>query len=574
MTAERPHEQPSNDPFEVLREGAIDPVLADAMGNAEEAQAELQGRELNWKIVHEVLANTNELWESSEYVGALGRFSGKLRESYRGAKNDTITARLLEKLPKGTDEYGEYWLAHNVPLVSSHFTVATDEENLIDADGRVGLSLIPPEAYIDDYMDAGALLLYLDEIESAEYPRPNAATIEKQLAYHFPALYRELQRLLPEGVDPSEAKIVEFMHHYSALADESLYHNYPIADRLGAYITSRLEFDDAKYEIGIHGPIYAIDEYDEEVAVVDKKHHNYTIRAKVACVIMRRDDEPIDGIELYRPCLVLGVDEPGKNSGYSSYIVPPESLVRLKSERRENRRFGNQVLQSFANVAEIREFFAPPPYGYDDESDKSADNDQFAAIIQDFKHEMPQMLGYNQQHNSYEISVARDMTAVVAKFTQLLEKYGKRYPDRALAEADYAEIDKQMGATYDHLQDLLVGSKLATRGDIFFMDLRPDGGSQPVSLHGTYSLHGNFLRFDIIEHPTIVLLPGVGLRMVNGGTVASICAVLTDCKVVDGNDVDQKHEFGTEEILVPVIASNTDRFIKLEQLDGETDERA
>lgn len=561
MTAEMPPNPLENLP------PTIDQVLSEAMVNAVEAQTALQSAgELNDDTVGEVLEPVHELWQSTGYAGAHVRITGKLRLACKAALKQESVTSLLNRLPAGSDEHGKYWLANNERLVSAMFTVATGKRGDIDKTGRVGLSLVVPEDFDDDIgldYDTGELMVYPGEVVAAEFLRPNAAVIEGQLQYHFPELYQQLQQCLPGVPDPSPRQILHFLNEFSIPGDTKVYHEYPIIARLNKYIFSELGFDDAKYTLMVQGNINSVSDEEADVDSRRDKYSRYRLRAYIRGVQMEPDRESEDD-KVLKPHLLLAVDVRG-DDGYYAFLVPPETILSLASDKTQHSQFGKQALMVFSNLDALDEYFAEPILPASSEKDANM-HDAFAYLTAGLELSVP-AIDYNYQYRCRGISLERDMNTVVAGFAQLVEAHGMQYPDMPLRQPEYAKIDKQMTATYDHLQDLHTGDQLATRGEVFFMDLAPDGSSSAVPLHGEFSLSGNFQRFDVIEHPVIMLLPDVGLRMMNGGIDATVCAVLTDCKVVDGDGVDQQHEFRTKEILVPVTANNTDHFIKLEQLE-------
>ncbi len=575
MTAEIPHDrQQQPDPLEALRASAIDPALADVLDNALEAQGTLQSKDtLNWKIVTDTLKPVNDLWASTDYPGTLGRFTGKVRECFEGAKDNPSIAILLKNLPSGTDEHGEYWVANDLELVCAYFTVATGEENELDEDARVGLSLIAPDDYDDDIeIEEGELILYSDEIERASFARPNAVTIERQLAYHFPELHRKLMQMLPDSPDPSSRAITQFIREFYIPADESLYHDYPITERLGAYIFSKFEFDDELYEVSIKGPVHSIDADEKEIDTYADKYHHYSLRGIVAGILMQHDDEMFDDEVVYRPHLLLAVPEPVKGGGYYPCIIPPETLIGLRSLRNRRTQFGKTALLSFERVADITEYFAEPMMLEEvaqseidsDELDSAKVYNVFSEITKGFENELPHFLSYNKDQEHHVISVARDLSRIVKDFNEHTIESGKADPDTPLSLDDYTKIEKKMLASYDHLQDIAVGDTVATRGEVLAIDAYKDEPTNVISLHANLSLQGQFQGFKVLGHPVIAIKPGVGMEAIGETVDVNICVILSDCKVVNEAGVDQSYAFNAERILLPVTTANTDHFVKLE----------
>ena len=154
MTAETPHEHQPN-PLDALRDATIDVTLANVLGDAAEAQELLDRQEhpIEWYAIATALDPVNELWQSTKYTGTVGHFSGKLRRTFRKHDNTPAMDELLARLPTGYDESGEYWLADNVPMVSSYFAIAQTRKNKLDPDARIGLSLLLPDDYDEDDED-------------------------------------------------------------------------------------------------------------------------------------------------------------------------------------------------------------------------------------------------------------------------------------------------------------------------------------------------------------------------------------------------------------------------------------
>ena len=573
MTAEIPQEHHQPDPLEALRASAIDPALADVLDNANEVQDGLRRRpELNRKIVNDALKPVNDLWASTDYPGTIGRFTGKVRECFEGASDNPSISRLLKDLPHGEDERGEYWMVNDLELVCAYFTVATGEENALDETGRVGLSMIAPDDYDEDIdIDEGELLMYADEIERASFARPTAVTIERQLAYHFPDLHKKLMQELPDATNLSPRAIVRFIQEFYVPADESLYHDYPITDRLGAYIFNRLEFDDELYEVSVKGPLYSIDENEKEVDTLASKYHHYSLRGIICGIQMMHDDESFDEA-VYRPHLLLAVPEPTKGGGYYACIVPPETLVNLRSQRSAHTQFGKIALLSFEHASDITEYFAEPMMSDDMAAEAAPENEidpvklhiDFTALTRGLDQELPQLLSYDQRHGRHVISVRRDMSRVANDFADHVVAHGEAHPDTPLTQQDYASIEKKMLRTYERMQEIMVGDTLATMGEVLALGEDEHGSAQAIALHAEFSLQGRFMGFRLASHPELTLRADANFAEAVEVNEVSICAIVTDGKVVNSDGDDQGWDSMPSELLLPITLNNTDRFVKLE----------
>lgn len=581
MTGETPHEYQPN-PLDALRDATIDVTLADVLANVDEAQAQLDGEEhpTEWRTISAALEPVNELWQSTKYTGTVGYFSGKLRRTFHEHDNTPAMNELLGQLPAGQDESGDYWLADNVPMVSSYFAIAQTRKNKLDPDARIGLSLLLPEDYDEDDennpLDTGDLLMYPDEITRAEFTRPSADAIERQLAYYFPDLLHRLHQELPGGDNPSTQEITEFLQNFYVPADESRYGDYPIADRLATYIYDKLNFDDEHYRVSVDGPLLSVDTDERDIESTPGRDHLRSIRGIVCGIQMLRDDEVREGEPVYRPHLLLAIPEPAKHGDFYACIVPPESLVGLNSLRSSYPEFGKKAsLLTFFSPADVADFFASPMmpvYTPPEQPPSNPTTGRFNQVIDGLQDELPEFLPYDKRHMRHTVSVRRDMSRVANDFADHIVAFGKARPDRPLTNDDYVKIEKKMLATYDHLHEIVIGDTLATRGEVMAIDEPEKNVADFLSLHADLSLQGTFQGFKILGHPIIALKPGVGPERVGEVVDMNICVILSDCKVVNGEGIDQLYPFVAEHIMLPVTTSNTDHFVKLEPTDDSSEE--
>ncbi len=114
------------------------------------------------------------------------------------------------------------------------------------------------------------------------------------------------------------------------------------------------------------------------------------------------------------------------------------------------------------------------------------------------------------------------------------------------------------------MQEIMVGDTLATKGEVLALGEDEHGSAQAIALHAEFSLQGRFMGFRLASHPELTLRADVNFAEAVEVSEVSICAIVTDGKVLNSDGDDQEWDSMPSELLLPITPNNTDRFVKLE----------